>query len=325
MGRLCRKESDGSAEGRFDEVCIWQNIREICQNKPLLKWEPLGVINSSGSCWKGIFDIKYFAILLCDILLCWKPKISTNLFHFIQTDPAQLWTQVSLRCFQALWFCCFTYFAICTWKSCFGRKTTVLLYLVVFMRKMLKRRWQIVIPCLHTGMWKREYAPTEKIKNAVNIQVLGIEWGSLRRLGKVISLHLHRLQGHVLPPRGPEAVWHHPAQSEEQLETLDAAQAFVLIPHLFPTLQTISPTCLKQARISVSLKIQLYTFKIRHVEASRLCPPSGTQMQWGSVSQTETNWKGHKPSPEVTKDWCDTGNRQKERNLHQKIYISRVG
>lgn len=71
--------SDGSAGRRFDEVCLWQNIRETCQNKLLLKREPLGVINSSGSSWSAIFYIKYFSILPCDILLCWKPKISSKL------------------------------------------------------------------------------------------------------------------------------------------------------------------------------------------------------------------------------------------------------
>lgn len=135
--KTVQKESDGSAGGSFDEVCIWQNIGEVCQSKLLLKWEPLGVINSSGSSWWAIFDIKYFPILPCDILLCWKPKLSINLFHFTQTDPAQPWMQVGLCwCYLLVFFfffCSYMYFAVCTWESSFGRKTSVLIYLVEFL------------------------------------------------------------------------------------------------------------------------------------------------------------------------------------------------
>lgn len=114
----------------------------------------------------------------------------------------------------------------------------------------------------------------------------------------------------------PEYIHHNLAQSEEKLETLDAAQAFLLFLRPFPTSQTTSPSSLKQARTSVSLKIQCSIFKIRHMEARCFSPPWGTQMQRASVSQTETNWNGHRPCQEVMKDWYGAGNSfwGKERN-----------
>lgn len=154
----------------------------------------------------------------------------------------------------------------------------------------------------------------------------GCSGGTLCCLGTVTSLRLPRLQGHALPPWRPEAIWHNPSQSEEKLEILHAAQAFVLFLHPFPTLQTTSPRCPKQARTSVSLKKQRYTFKIRHMEALCFSLPQGTQMQRGSVSQTETNWNGHRPCQEVTEDWYDAGNSfwGKERNLYQKYTFPRA-